>query len=201
MKIQNILNNFIENTSTYAPFYEKREYFISLEEGLVSTSLQETNTSTDFQNVVNSIKNRKWDSDPERFYNSFMKSKHPKMLTPYSVEELSQMKLFKVPHYDIGFALKQWKDGTFSEVVAVHNNDSRVKGIGDVLAKATITEGGRYLDHFDGILSDLYSKAGFSEYQRYGYDPQYDPDSSFKDKYGALDVVYRHHNSVPRPED
>lgn len=154
----------------------------------------------DISKVKSLISEDTWNLDPTEFYNSFMKSKHPQMLTHYSPEDFAQMKTYKVPGYDIGFALKQWKDGSYSEIVAVHNNDPRIKGIGKLLVKAAIRLGGRYLDHFDGMLSDLYGD-DFSEYARYPYDPQYDPDGSFAKKYGTPDVIFRHHKSVQPPTD
>jgi hypothetical protein len=144
------------------------------------------------EEVVDAITNDKWEkASPQAFRASLMKSKHKEMLTDYSISELSKMKIFKVPNYDIGFALKDHDGEPFSEIVAVHNN-SPIKGIGAELTNATVRNGGKYLDHFDvGILSNLYSSAGFVEYKRDPYNPQYDTNGDFKNKYGPVDVVYR----------
>lgn len=131
--------------------------------------------------------------NPKSFYNALNKSKHKEMLTDYSVEDLSKMKLFKLNSYNIGYALKQWKDGTYSEIVAVFNNEPTVKGIGKELVKSAIRNGGKHLDHFDGYLSQLYQSLGFEETGRDKFDPQYDEDGSFRKKYGEADVVYRSH--------
>jgi len=114
------------------------------------------------------------------------------MLTSYSIPELEEMKLFKLKNYDIGYALKK-KDGEFSEIVSVFNNEPNVKGIGDDLMKSSIKNGGCYLDHFDGFLSKLYEKLGFVEYDRYEFDPQYDEGGKFEKKYGKSDVIFRKH--------
>ena len=87
-------------------------------------------------------------NDPSEFKKSMSSSNHPEMLTDYDVAELKRMKLFKLDGYNIGFALKK-KDGKFQEIVAVHNNDPNVKGVGRELIKAAIKKGGIYLDHFD----------------------------------------------------
>ena len=57
--------------------------------------------------------------------------------------------------------------------------------------KSAIRNGGRHLDHFDGFLTDFYSKLGFKEYKRDKYDPKYDENGEFKSKYGEQDVIYR----------
>lgn len=161
-------------------------------------SLKENEETT--KEVKNLIEVNQFDTDSKAFFHSFMKAKHPKMLTPYSLEELKEMKTFKVKGYDVGFALKKFRDKGYSEIVAVHNADPDVKGIGPALMESAIRNGGRYLDHFDGFLTSLYNSAGFVEYQRFPYDPQYDPDGSFAKLYGTVDVIYRHHNSVPNPD-
>lgn len=147
------------------------------------------------QDVLTKIENNQYEQpNANTFTQALNKSKHKEMLTDYSVEELSQMKLFKLKGYDIGFALKKYKDGTYSEIVAVFNNDPTVKKIGKELMKSAIKNGGKYLDHFDGYLSQLYQGLGFEEHGRDKFDPQYDQDGSFRKKYGEADVVYRTHN-------
>lgn len=128
--------------------------------------------------------------NPKEFIRSLKSSKYLEMLSDYSVSELSKMKLFKVPGFNIGFALKK-KDGKFNEIVAVHNNEQDIKGVGKELMKSAIRLGGEYLDHFDGYLSNFYKDLGFVEYSRDKFDPQYDVDGSFRKKYGEADVIYR----------
>lgn len=133
---------------------------------------------------------------PNDFYHSLIQSKHKSMLTPYTPAELSKMKLFKLPAFNIGFALKNFNSNNdFSEVVAVHNNEPTVNGVGNALVKAAVKNGGKYLDHFDGYLSQLYKDNGFVEYKRDAYDPQYDENGEFEKKYGRQDVIYRVHQS------
>lgn len=127
---------------------------------------------------------------PEEFKTSLSKSKHKEMLSNYSIEELSKMKLYKVPGYNIGYALKPIEDGM--DIVSVHNNEPSVRKIGIPLMKSAIKNGGTHLDHFDSkVLTNLYSSLGFVEYDRDEYNPKYDPDGSFKNKYGELAVIYR----------
>lgn len=147
--------------------------------------------------VINMILNDKWENpqNAKSFYDSLNKSKHMKMLTDYSVHDLNSMKLFKLEGFNIGYALKEFKDKGFAEIVAVHNNEPNVKGIGTHLMKSAIKNGGCYLDHFDGFLTTLYNSLGFDEYERYAYDPQYDEDGSFAQKYGQQDVIYRVHKN------
>jgi len=149
--------------------------------------------------VIELVRNKEFITDPEVFYESFLKAKHPKMLTRYSLEDFRKMLTFKLIGYNIGFALKPFMDKGYSEIVAVHNAELDVKGVGPALMDAAISLGGRYLDHYDGFLSGLYSHAGFIEYKRDAYDPMYDPDGLVRALYGRADVIYRHHKSVPNP--
>lgn len=146
--------------------------------------------------VVQKIQNGEWEEqNPESFYNALNKSKHKEMLTDYTVSELANMKLFKLAGYDVGYALKRMDNGKYSEIVAVFNNEPNVRGIGKELMQSAIDNGGCYLDHYDGFLSNLYQSMGFDEYERYEFDPQYDPEGKFKDKYGEADVIFRKHRS------
>jgi len=135
------------------------------------------------------------EQNAQNFYNSLKKSKHAEMLTPYSIAELSKMKLFKLNGYDIGFALKMWQDGKYSDIVAVFNNEPGVGGIGKYLVNSAIQKGGCYLDHFDGFLSSVYEPLGFIEYKRDVFDPQYDDGGRFEKRYGKQDVIYRKHKN------
>ncbi len=143
------------------------------------------------EEVSNAIRNDMWEEvTPDQFRKSLSSSKHQEMLTDYGTSELAKMKLFKVPNFSIGFALKDHEGEPHSEIVAVHNN-SPIKGIGDELVQAAVRNGGKYLDHFEGVLDKLYSRNGFVEYKRDPYNPEYDTDGSFKKKYGPASVVYR----------
>jgi hypothetical protein len=140
--------------------------------------------------VINLINNNEFETTPDEFRKSLLMSKHKEMLSNYTVQELSQMKLFKLKNYNIGYALKQQKNGI--DIVAVHNNEQDVKNIADFLIKSAIKNGGNMLDHFDiDILNNLYSSNGFIEYNRDEYDSTYDENGSFANKYGKLDIIYR----------
>jgi hypothetical protein len=155
--------------------------------------------------ALRAISAGEWDKDPVSFYSSLTcegqeeetcVNKHPEMTTPYSVTELGKMDLFKVPDMNIGFALKE-KDGSFQEIVSVHNNETGVGGVGKMLMEAAIGAGGCFLDHFDvGQLSGLYSSMGFEEYgeERLPFDPQY-VSAGFAEKYGESDIIFRKHQN------
>lgn len=172
--------------------FAKHEGFMSL----VENSLNEGEGDIEKRNdVLNKIKNNQYSNDPKEFYEAMRKSKHDKMLTDYSIGDLSQMKLFKIEGYNIGFALKE-KDGRHSELVAVFNNEPEIKKIGPELIQDAINKGACYLDHYDvPQLTNLYQRMGFEEYDRYDFDPKYDPDGSFEKKYGRADVVLRKHRN------
>ena len=147
--------------------------------------------------VLTLLKNNEFNKNitAKDFQESATKSKHPDMLTDYSLSDLSKMKLYKLADYNIGFALKQNKTNEFDEIVVVHNNEPDVKGIGKQLMQSAIDMGGCYLDHFDGFLSSLYQSMGFVEYDRDKFDAKYDPDGKFRSKYGDSDVIYRVHKN------
>jgi hypothetical protein len=141
--------------------------------------------------VLDMLKKGDFESDAKAFKDSLSKSKHQEMLADYSVAELKKMKLFKLPGLNIGFALKK-KDGKHQDIVAVHNNEPNVRGIGTELMKSAIANGGKYLDHFDiPALTKLYTSLGFQEYDRDEFDPQYDEGGKFEAKYGKLPIIYR----------
>ena len=150
-------------------------------------TLDEDNSN---EEVIELLKKDEFENSASAFKKSLSKSKHTEMLTDYSVSDLKKMMLFKLKGYNIGYALKK-KNGKFQEIVAVHNNEPSIKGIGKELMKSAISNGGVYLDHFSGFLDSFYSELGFVEYDRDKFDPQYDPDGSFRKKYGEADVVYR----------
>ena len=187
----------LNNTNVKHNQKQKKRLFETLNQELlfkineVLTEEQENDRNL----VLDLIHKNQYENNPQAFYDSLNKSKHPDMLTPYSVSELATMKLFKVPGYNIGFALKKFENQGYKEIVAVHNNEPNIQNIGRDLMNSAIQNGGCYLDHFDGYLSDLYNSLGFVEYKRDKFDPQYDPDQSFRKKYGESDVIYRVHRN------
>lgn len=145
--------------------------------------------------VINAIEAGDWETqNAGAFKTALEKSKHKEMLGVYTTSELNKMKLFKLSGFDIGYALKK-KDGKYSEIVSVFNNESDVRGIGNQLINSAVANGGCYLDHYDGFLSDLYQSLGFVEYERYKFDPQYDKGGKFQAKYGKMDVIFRKHQN------
>lgn len=145
--------------------------------------------------VIVKIDNGQFSDNAVEFKNSLSQSRHREMLTDYSVSELSQMRLFKVDGYNIGYALKKMENGAY-DIVAVHNNEPDVKGIGDQLMASAIKNGGCFLDHFDTpALDSLYSRMGFTEINRDDYNADYDDGGVLKAKHGPVDVVYRVHKT------
>lgn len=144
-----------------------------------------------FNDVIFKIENDIWDiKSPSKFHTSLSKTTRIEMLSNYTILELSKMKLYKLDGYDIGYALKE-KDGKYCEIVSVFNNETRIKNIGTYLLKSAIKNGGIYLDHFDGFLSNFYNNLGFIEYMREPFNPLYDLDGTFQKKYGKQDIIYR----------
>lgn len=202
--LRNIIRRIIKEETK-----EKFENFklneISIAHMMFNHALQETvirgclTENIDFdrrEDVLRKIMNGEWEypQNPKSFYRSMNKSKHIKMLTSYSPDELAKMQLFKVDGYNIGFALKTRDDGEL-EIVAVHNNEPEIKNIGTELVIAAIKNGGCYLDHFSGYLSKFYNELGFEEISRDKFDPQYDEDFSFRNEYGESDIIYRKHKN------
>ena len=175
------------------PTFKQHEHLIEI----FSNSYDELDENIENENsrddVIQKINNNDFENDPESFLEAINNTKkHKEMLSDYSIEDFSNMKLFKVNGYDIGYALKKSKDGEYNEIVSVFNN-SDVKGVGDELIKSAIKNGGCYLDHYDGFLSDFYSRHDFEEYDRYEFNPQYDPEGKFERKYGRRDIIFRKH--------
>lgn len=145
--------------------------------------------------VIAKIDSGQFTDNAAEFKNSLSQSRHREMLTDYSIGELSQMLLFKVDGYNIGYALKKMKNGAY-DIVAVHNNEPDIKGIGNVLMASAIKNGGCFLDHYNTpALDNLYTKMGFIEISRDEYNADYDEGGILKAKHGAVDVVYRVHNT------
>lgn len=167
---------------------------------LFETSLSEEDQG-DREKILALIKADKWDTNAQSFFDSISSSEHALALTPYTVSDYEGMSTYKVPGYNIGFAIKD-HDGSGEggsghngrvEIVAVHNN-SGVKGLGQDLLNAAKKHGGTVLDHFDGPLSNIYEKAGFKVYKTDKYNPDYDTGGAFKKRYGEKDVHYRRLN-------
>tara|TARA_B100000287_G_scaffold416059_1_gene450311 strand:+ start:238 stop:1035 length:798 start_codon:yes stop_codon:yes gene_type:complete len=116
----------------------------------------------------------------ERFYVSLYAGARSGFLTYYTKEELADMHLYLIKGHNAGFALKGGND-----IVSVHNN-SELRGLGKFFMTAAKQKGGTMLDHFDGFLSGLYRKNGFTDvYEVYQWDEQYKPKQW---TYDAVDI-------------
>ena len=111
--------------------------------------------------------------DPEvavKFADSLYAGKRAGFLTYYSTEELARMDLYLLEDHNAGFAIKDGDD-----IVSVHNN-SELRGLGREFMRKAKEAGGARLDHFDGFLSGLYRRYGFTDvYEIYQWDEQYKP--------------------------
>jgi len=106
------------------------------------------------------------------FNNSLNAGQRGGFLTPYTEGQLSGMNLYKLKGKNAGFAVKP--DG---DIVSVHNN-SDLGGLAGEFMKKAVEVGGNKLDHFDGFLSGLYRKYGFTDvYEVYQWNDEYAPDS------------------------
>ena len=123
------------------------------------------------------------DRNPEviaRFYESLYSGKRSGFLTYYDEEELAEMHLYLIKGHNAGFALKGGND-----IVSVHNN-SELRGLSQFFMDAAKRAGGTMLHHFDGFLSGLYRKNGFTDvYEVYQWDEQYKPKQW---TYDAVDI-------------
>lgn len=129
--------------------------------------------------------------DSKKFHASVGRTKHPLMLTPYTMEEYAQMRTYTVPFLCVGFALKQ-NDINDIDIVSVHNNEPHIHNIGIALVYAAIHFGGNCLNHFGSDkLEHIYGATPLLETARIAFDPMYDPQGEFERRYGRLDVVYR----------
>lgn len=134
----------------------------------------------------------------EQFLKSLNRSTRKPFLSKYTAEELKNhnVQTYQLNGYHIGYALKPDEDGV--DIISVHNNEPNIKGVGDALIESAKANGGTKLDHYDGFLSDLYSKHGFEEYDRYKWDDQYaDPNWDYE-RYGRPDVILRKLKKVPQ---
>jgi len=106
----------------------------------------------------------------EKFTNSLYAGKRSGFLSYYSPAELENMDLYLINGHDAGFAIKDGDD-----IVSVHNN-SELRGLGSEFLRKSKEVGGTKLDHFDGFLSGLYRRHGFTDvYAIYQWDEQYKP--------------------------
>lgn len=116
----------------------------------------------------------------ERFYVSLYSGERSGYLTYYKKEELAQMHLYLIKGHNAGFALKGGND-----IVSVHNN-SELRRLGKFFLNTAKEKGGTMLDHFDGFLSGLYRRNGFTDvYEVYQWDEEYRPE---KWTYDRVDI-------------
>ena len=162
------------------------------QQGLFEHVLDEADNTSEPVDVLNKINNDQYiRNDYESFIKEIGENKRSAFLTPYTVEEFKDagVQTFQVQGYPIGFALKPQPNGD-TDIISVHNNTD-MHGIGEALIDSAKRLGGNTLDHFDGFLSDFYSKKGFEEYDRWPWDDKYAPKDWNYEKYNRPDVVLR----------
>ena len=164
----------VELLSGISERYEKRYLDMLLMEDVVKED-----TNEDRNDIIEKISSGNWETTPDEFLDSVNSSKRIEFLTPYSIEELSTLKLFKLEGYNIGFALKE--DG---DIILVHNNE-RVGGIGKLIMSKAIEFGGSKLDHYDGFLTGFYRSLGFKLDENEFFLDEYAPDTW---KFEPLDI-------------
>ena len=164
----------VEMISGISERYEKRYLDMLLMEDVVKEDTYENKND-----IIEKISRGNWKTTPEEFLDSVNASKRIEFLTPYSVEELSEFRLFKLEGYKIGFALKE--DG---DIILVHNNEG-IGGIGKILINKAVEFGGNKLDHFDGFLTGFYKSLGFELDSNDYFLDEYAPETW---KYEPLDI-------------
>lgn len=152
-------------------------------------ALSDENSKNDFLLLLKNLKEKDTTNTLE-FKKSLNKSKKLSYLSNYSNEELSDMKLYLIKKYDIGFAIK--KDG---DIVNVFNNSGidtpKVSNIGQELLKKAIKFGGRKLDHFDGKLTGIYSDSKFNKTSSYTFDSRYKPKNYNPNNFGINSTKHK----------
>lgn len=157
---------------------------------LEEAATEEQPDSEIFMNIADG----KWDTngnlshDYPIFMDSLSKSRHPASLTWYTKNDYANKNanLFKVKGFDAGFAIAG--DG---DIISVHNN-TNIKNVAPALIQKAIDLGGTHLDHYAyPRLNEVYSGAGFQEYNRYDWDDQYAPDNWDYEKNGRPSVIMR----------
>lgn len=187
----NILKEALENiTHDFKQLYEE----CYLQEIFYTDILAENDDNNiEKTKIINMIKsNQFWIRNHYKmFLNSLMSGKRASFLTPYNIDDFKEhnVQTFQLKGYPIGYALKPTENGGI-DIISVHNN-SNIRNIGDYLIESAKLNGGNMLDHFDGYLSDFYSKHGFNEYERYKWDDNYAPQNWDYEKYGRPDVILR----------
>ena len=148
--------------------------------------------------IFKNIREGKWDTngDLEHDYPIFMeamrKSRHPASLTWYTMDEYARCKarLYKVAGFDAGFAIKNDPENK-GEIVSVFNN-TNIRGVAPELMKKAVEYGGDHLDHYAyPRLNDVYSGAGFEEYQQFPWDDKFAPKDWNYEKDGRPHVIMR----------
>jgi hypothetical protein len=133
--------------------------------------------------VISRIANNTWEVDTPELAESFLASINTstriEFITPYTADELSNFRLFKVDGMNIGFAIKE--DG---DIILVHNNEG-IGGIGNLLIQKAIELGGEKLDYFDGFLTGFYRNLGFKLTSNEHFNDEWAPEGW---KFEAIDI-------------
>jgi len=113
-------------------------------------------------------------------------------VTVYPVEEYADMRLFMTEDGKSGVALKG------DDIVSVFSGPPH-KGSVNSSIQLAVQEGGRRLDAFDTVLTDLYNANGFQVVGRMKWNEDYKPDNWDKKTFskfnsGEPDVVYMAYN-------
>lgn len=107
----------------------------------------------------------------------FMSDKDP--------EDLEDHDIITTEEYDAGAAVSP--DG---DIQNVHAHEDAPSGVGEKLLIEAIERGGRTLDNYDTLLSDIYIRNGFRETARMEFDRELAGDNWDYDQFGEPDVTF-----------
>lgn len=160
-----LFEEFIYNAQWMKALYKECAYNSILCDELLLEKQFDTELSKNVKLLINNSSS--WEiNEYDSFLESVSCSKRIEFLTKYTKEELVEqgIKTFKLKDYKIGFALKpiDVEGEKHCEIISLHNNEENIGGVGDDLLKLAIKNGGDVINHYDGFLSELYERNGFT---------------------------------------
>ena len=160
-----LFEEFVYNAQWMRNLYKECAYNSILCEELLLEKRFDVELSEKVKSLIND--DSAWEiNEYDSFLESVSHSKRIEFLTRYTKDELVRLgiRTFKLKDYRIGFALKpiDMEGEKHCEIISLHNNEETVGNIGDSLVQIAIKKGGDVLNHYDGFLSGLYERNGFS---------------------------------------
>jgi hypothetical protein len=87
--------------------YQKRFYNDLLMKNVADINVNESDYSNSSDEIKKLIEESNFEYDPIEFYKSFTSSEKSEFMSPYTVKELKEFKVFKISGYKAGFAIKR----------------------------------------------------------------------------------------------